>query len=194
MEKILLLSNNANAEVLYDWLVENGYEVKLFGERITLEFIESYQPEFVISYNYKHIVKEDVINYMGNRIINMHTSYMPWNRGSSPNLWSFIDNTPKGVTIHRLEKGLDTGMIIVQKQVFFDEDVETLSSSYEKLNQEIVQLLKDNWQMILSGEYELSAHKGEGSYHRMADLEMLLKGRKLDYGMTISEFRKFIAG
>lgn len=192
MKRILLLSNNNNSEGLAGWLREKGYEVILFQEPLTLEVIDKIQPEFVISYNYRHIVKEDVIDRLGNRIINLHTSYLPWNKGASPNLWSFIDDTPKGVTIHRLEKGLDKGKIILQKECRFDEDRETLASTYAKLNEEMVQLLKDHWESIESGEYETKEPEGKGSYHRAADLKALLGERQIDYSMTVSEFKKWI--
>lgn len=192
MERIIFLSNNENAKSLYSWICDKGYSVKLVSEPITLDMVKTFEPDMVISYNYVHIVKEDVIDYMGDRIINLHTSLLPWNKGASPNIWSFIEDTPKGVTIHRLEKGLDTGKIIVQKECKFDEAVDTLSSSYTKLNEEIVQLLKDNWEMFDRGDYELKDQVGQGSYHRTSDLKALLAGRQIDYSMTISEFKKFI--
>ena len=192
MEKILLLSNNDNVKPLYDWLM-NRYRVMLSHEPITTETISDLRPDLVISYNYRHIVKEDVINLMGDRIINMHTSYLPWNKGASPNIWSFIDNTPKGVTIHRLEKGIDTGKIIFQKQVMFDEDIETLSTTYSKLNEEIVNLLIDNWDDISTFNYNLIDQAGLGSYHRTSDLDALLNGRHIDYSITIKEFKDFIS-
>lgn len=191
--KIMLLSNNDNVTILYDWLVEKGNDVTLYLDPITVEVVDRLNPELVISYNYQHIVREDVINRVGDRIINMHTSFLPWNKGASPNIWSFIDDTPKGVTIHRLEKGLDTGKIIIQKELVFDEDKETLSSTYVKLNEEIVKLLMEHWEMIASGAYELKAQEGKGSYHRTSDLKAILKGRHIDYSMTIHEFKKFIA-
>lgn len=193
MKKILLLSNNDNSRPLYEWLVRRGYDVELCHDPVTAEMIDELCPELVISYNYRHIVREDVINRMGGRIINMHTSYLPWNKGTSPNIWSFIDDTPKGVTIQRLEKGLDTGRIIVQKEMEFDENTETLSSTYDKLNAEIVRLLTDHWEMIEAGDYVPVAQTGPGSYHRTSDLEALLKGRSVDYEMTIAEFKKFIS-
>ena len=148
--KVLLLSNNDLAKILYERLVKKGNEVILYHDPITAEAIKALKPDLAVSFNYRHIVKEDVINLMGDRIINMHISLLPWNKGASPNIWSFIEDTPKGVTIHRLEKGLDTGKIIVQKELTFDEKTETLSSTYNKLNEAIMDLLIDNWKMISS--------------------------------------------
>lgn len=192
MKKVMLLSNNENAKVLFDRLQAMGNDVILYHEPITEAVLDEYAPDIVVSYNYQHIVKEDVINRMGDCIINLHTSYLPWNKGASPNVWSFIDDTPKGVTIHRLEKGLDVGKIIVQKELFFDENTETLSGSYARLNEEIVNLLLENWDMIASGNYVLKEQQGKGSYHRSADLKKLLNGKEMDYSMTIRDFKKYI--
>ena len=146
----------------------------------------------VVSYNYSHIVKEDVIDILGERIINLHCSLLPWNKGASPNIWSFIDDTPKGVTIHILEKGLDTGRILLQEEVDFDEEKETLASSYDKLQETIVDLLCDNFEDILAGNIEPTGQVPGGSYHRTADLKALLNGRPLDYSMTIKDFKEMI--
>lgn len=192
MNRIMLLSNNINSEPLYDRLIKKGYDVSYLHEPITLKTIKEYNPELIISYNYKYIISEDVINQPGVLIINMHISFLPWNRGSSPNIWSFIDDTPKGVTIHSLEKGLDKGKIILQKECKFDENTETLESTYNKLNDEIIRLLMDNWEMFESGNFPMHEQRGVGSYHRMSDLDILLAGRQIDYSMTIAEFKKFI--
>lgn len=191
--KILLLSNNDNVNALKKRFIEMGEEVILRHDRVTVNLIEEINPEFVVVYNYRSIIREDVISLMGNRIINLHTSYLPWNKGSSPNIWSFIDDTPKGVTIHRLEKGLDKGKILLQKELFFDEEKETLCTTYEKLNEEIVSLLCENWDDIKSGKIPLKEQEGEGSYHRTADLEEILGGSRIDYSMTVKDFKEFIA-
>lgn len=189
---ILLLSNNDNVKLLKDKL-DKDYEVVLYHDKVTPEYIKELNPEIVISYNYSHIVKEDVIDLMGDKIINMHCSLLPWNKGASPNLWSFIDDTPKGVTIHVLEKGLDTGRLLLQEEVTFDEETETLASSYNKLQETIVDLLVSNLEDILDGNIVPTEQKGEGSYHRTSDLKALLNGREIDYNMTIKQFKEFIA-
>ena len=157
--------------------------------------MQSLKPKIIVSYNYSFIIPEQIINFMGGNIINLHISYLPWNRGSSPNIWSFIDDTPKGVTIHKVEVGLDTGDIIFQKKIYFDEQKETLSSSYEKLNEEIVELLKQNWDKIFNEKYVATPQTRGGSYHKKADLQKFLNGKEISWDMTIKEFkRKFLNG
>ena len=106
--------------------------------------------EFLISYGYDHLISPSMLRRFPDRAINLHISFLPWNRGADPNLWSWIDDTPKGVTIHHLDTGIDTGDIIAQKLVKFGED-ETLSTSYTKLRTEVENLFMDWWPAIRAG-------------------------------------------
>ncbi|MDR0920001.1 MAG: formyl transferase [Oscillospiraceae bacterium] len=144
--KILFLTNNFEpTKSLYEWLSERE-DVFLYSEKLTVEFVKDF--DFIVSYNYVHIIKEDIINLHPNNIVNLHISLLPYNKGIQPNLWSFIEDTPKGVTIHRIDKGLDTGEILCQKEVFFDINKETLKTTYERLHFEIQELFKKNWDNI----------------------------------------------
>lgn len=194
--KILFLTNNENTNSLYEWLVshEGKQNVMRFTNRIEIDIINRLKPSYIISYNYKYLIKEDVINYMQGRIINLHTSYLPYNRGSSPNFFSFMEDTPKGVTIHRLEKGLDTGAIYVQKELVFDEGKETFASSYSALIHAMEELFKAIWDKIKTGEIEPVLQQGEGSYHTMRDLNEYRA--KCDFFWTdnIAEYKEKIRG
>ena len=79
--------------------------------------------DFIISYGYRHILKKDILDKFPNMAINLHISLLPWNRGADPNLWSFLEDSPKGVTIHYLDYGIDTGDILAQQKVdYIPED------------------------------------------------------------------------
>ncbi|MEN3027940.1 MAG: UDP-4-amino-4,6-dideoxy-N-acetyl-beta-L-altrosamine N-acetyltransferase [Aquificaceae bacterium] len=148
--KVLLLGGNEYSFELKTWLEEIGEEVIYMEEPIDLELLKNINPEFIVSYNYKHIIPEEVIKSYHPKIVNLHVSYLPYNRGAHPNVWSFLEDTPKGVSIHLVNKEIDTGDILLQKEVFIDEDKETLRSSYIKLQREIQKLFKDNWDSIKS--------------------------------------------
>lgn len=186
---VVLLSNNDNSLPLLEWL-EHRVDVIFFSGKLETAMLERIKPILVISYNYRHIVTPDVIEALQGRIINLHTSLLPWNRGSSPNLWSIIDDTPKGVTIHILDEGLDTGDILLQKEMSFDEEKETLRSSYERLNQELVRLLQENWNYILRKQWHPRQQSNGGSKHTTKDLQKFLQGRTFSYDMTIADFKR----
>ncbi|MCM1498871.1 MAG: formyl transferase [Clostridium sp.] len=155
-----------------------------------MEMIKRINPRIIISYNYKYIVSSEVIDYVNGYIFNLHISYLPWNRGSSPNYWSFVENTPKGVTIHQMDKGLDTGDIIVQEEMFFDENEESFSSSYQKLNNKIVELFIQNWQSIKDKTYELKKQEGKGSYHTVKDFEQFTRGDIINWNENIADYKR----
>lgn len=127
--------------------------------------------DFLVSYGYRYILSEGVLELFPERAINLHISYLPWNRGADPNLWSFLEDTPKGVTIHRLAKGLDTGPILAQERVAWD-DVDTLKTSYERLCRTMEALFERIWPQIRSGDVTPVPQPPGGSYHRSSDREV----------------------
>ena len=120
--------------------------------------------DWVISYGYRHILKKQHIESAKSPIINLHISFLPYNRGADPNYWSWVEDTPKGVTIHEIDEGIDTGGIFIQKQVTFNDD-ETLSSSYNKLKNEIETLFINSFDDIFEGNLKTIKQKGKGTMH-----------------------------
>lgn len=187
--KVLFLTCNKNTLGLYKWL-ETKVNVKLLEEKITLDFVREYKPNLIVSYNYSYIISKNIIEYMCGNIVNLHISYLPWNRGASPNFWSFIDDTPKGVTIHQIDSGLDTGKIIFQKKCLFDISKETFASTYEKLNYEIIELFKKNWKNIKEKKYVLHEQTESGSYHTTLELDELKRECPFEWCDNIEEYIK----
>jgi methionyl-tRNA formyltransferase len=161
--KVLYLGPNNNS--VYSFL-NNKYKTQNTEEKITPK--ELYEFDWVVSYGYRHILKKEHINSSKNPIINLHISYLPWNKGADPNYWSWIDNTPKGVTIHAIDEGIDTGDIFTQKEVNFKNN-ETLSSSYNKLKKEIEILFIDNFENIIKGSILPQTQLQGGSLHYVKD-------------------------
>ncbi|MCX6743106.1 MAG: formyltransferase family protein [Candidatus Parcubacteria bacterium] len=173
--RVLFLTNNEISLKLADWLKDRpGEEVIVMQKEISKADIESCKPDFVISYNYRHIIKQDLIEILKGRIINLHISFLPWNKGSDPNAWSFLENTPKGVSIHLIDQGIDTGEILIQKKVQFNEGIETLASTYQRLNQELRQLFIDNWGNIKSFNLIPKKQLFAGSSHKSDDFKKIM--------------------
>jgi methionyl-tRNA formyltransferase len=125
--------------------------------------------DFLVSYGYRYILREEVLQKFPNKAINIHISFLPWNRGSDPNLWSFLEDTPKGVTIHYLDSGIDTGAILVQKEFNLFSNEDTLRSTYIKLSEMAVDLFMTNWINIRKQNLIPVPQTGEKSYHSLKD-------------------------
>ncbi len=150
------------------------------------------KPDIIVSYNYNYIIKKEIIDMVNGNIINLHISLLPYNRGASPNFWSFIDDTPKGVTIHYVDEGIDTGDIIAQKELFFDETCETFESTYNKLNSRIKELLYEKWEDIINKKIVPIVQKERGSYHSINDLKELKERVKFNWNDNISFVKRKI--
>ena len=169
----ILFLGDENSPLL-EWLKSIGESVIQTSEKLTVEYIHDNNIGFLVSYGYRHILKKDILELFQNRAINLHISYLPWNKGADPNFWSFINDTQKGVTIHYLDEGIDTGDIIIQKNVEFDYNKDTLSTSYEKLQKEIQEMFKQCWKDIKHGTCQRQKQVGDGSTQKVKDKESLL--------------------
>ena len=187
---ILFLTNNENTEELYQWLKEREPLVYKLTNRLTPEMIKELEPSFVVSFNYRYIIPAEALELMPRRVINLHTSFLPYNRGSAPNFFSFLEDTPKGVTIHLMDSGLDTGDILCQKEVVFDERHETFASTYDALMREITLLFQENWQSVRDGKIRPRKQKGQGTSHRVRDMEAIRQAHPFSWQDNIAEWKK----
>ncbi len=170
---VLFLTNNANTEDFYKKLCDCEDCVYRFGNKLTLDIIKDLEPSFVVSFNYKHIVPAEVLEYMKGRIVNLHTSYLPYNKGAAPNFFSFYDETKKGVTIHEMAAGLDEGAILLQKEVPMKAEEETFSTSYDKLMIAMSELFFEHWEDLKKGEIKAVEQTEAGTYHTSKELANL---------------------
>ena len=122
----------------------------------------------------------------------MHISYLPWGRGAHPNLWSWIEGAPKGVTIHEIDAGIDTGPIFVQRLVEFGQS-ETLATSYQRLREAVEELFAEFWPAIRSGSMFPRPQPSGGSYHRASEGAAILDRLPLRYETPVANLRKFNA-
>lgn len=88
-----------------------------------------------------------------------------------------------------MTEGLDTGDILVQELMAFDEQKESFSSSYQKLNERIVELFNCNWDKIKDETYILKKQKGKGSYHTMKDFRRFTRNGMVDWNEKISDYK-----
>ena len=111
---VLFLTNNPSSLGLAKWISARDPVTVLEGP-VRAEHVLAPGVDLVVSYNYRHMIRSDVLDALPGRVINLHVSLLPFNRGSDPNIWSFLGDTRKGVTIHLVDTGLDTGPILCRK-------------------------------------------------------------------------------
>jgi len=83
---------------------------------------QSVRCDLLLSVNYLFIINEDLIS-IAKHAINIHGSLLPKYRGRTPHVWAIINGEKKtGVTVHCIDKGVDSGDIIIQKEINIEEN------------------------------------------------------------------------
>lgn len=118
-----------------------------------------------------YIIKEPIISGVRLGILNFHPSYLPYNRGKNYNFWTIVESTPFGVTLHFIDKDVDSGDIAFQSRI--DKSWEdTGYTLYEKAQREIIRLFIDNFPRIKSGDIPRTPQDmKEGSFHKASELD-----------------------
>ena len=92
------------------------YYIKNINSKVLIEYVNKIKPNLVII-NGTRILKNNTIENILCPIINIHMGITPKYRGVHGGYWALVnqDKNKFGVTIHRVDKGIDTGEVIAQK-------------------------------------------------------------------------------
>ena len=110
---------------------------------------------------YGKILPEEFLNAPKYGCINMHASLLPKLRGAAPIQWSIINGEKRsGVTAMQMDKGLDTGDILLSESVEIRDD-ETAQELHDELSVLGAQVMRKTLSMLQRGE--LSPVRQDGS-------------------------------
>ena len=136
-------------------------------------YVRLWRPDICFSIFYDYILSREFVGVFPYGIVNVHPSYLPYNRGQYPNVWSIVDGTPSGVTLHYIDEGIDTGDVIAQEKVEI-EAVDTGKTLYNKLELGCIDLFKRTWPLIKSGSVRrISQENLRGTCHRADDVRCI---------------------
>ncbi len=152
---------------------ERIFEAPALREVKTLDQIKSLNADVALSVMFDYILKKEFLNLFPQGCFNLHPSYLPYNRGNYPNVWSIVDGTPAGVTLHIVDEGVDTGLIIAQERVEI-APVDTGESLYHKLEEAGIRLFREAWPRVEKGEYTpIPQDTSIGEFHKKSDVEKI---------------------
>jgi len=105
------------------------------------DFILAKAPQLVLVSG-APLLKQRILEAAEGRIINLHPGYVPQYRGRYGCFWPIYNKEPHlvGATVHFVDKGIDTGAILYQKQVDFDpsDTMRTITYKQHKLGVEMM--------------------------------------------------------
>jgi methionyl-tRNA formyltransferase len=149
------------------------FDASQLKDSSVLQRVRTLRADIAVSVLFGYILRADFIESFPRGCINLHPALLPYNRGAYPNVWSIVDKTPSGVTLHYVDSGVDTGDVIAQKEVPV-KPTDTGETLYRRLDAEALELFKATWPLICDGTASRTPQPpGEASSHRVRDVEAI---------------------
>jgi methionyl-tRNA formyltransferase len=135
--------------------ISHGIEV-FQPERIrkpeNVDYLKKYNPDIIVVAAFGQILPKELLDMPKYGCINVHASLLPKYRGAAPIQWAVINGDPvTGVTIQRMDVGVDTGDIVAAREVALAAD-ETGGSLFDKLAIVGAKLCVEALEQIEAGE------------------------------------------
>lgn len=142
-----------------------GIEVfQPFDEHELDETIKKILPDFGIVVAYGMIIMKKTIDKVKYGFFNLHFSLLPKYRGADPVRWALINGEREsGITVFKIDEGLDTGPILLQEKIIIEQD-DTYVSLFNKMKEASCKFLPQVINSIENESYTLFPQLGNPSY------------------------------
>ena len=173
-------------------LVLPVYQPKKVRDPEFLEVLRELAPEVIVVVAFGQIIPQSILELPPYGCINVHASLLPKYRGAAPIQWAVIDGEPEsGVTIMKMDTGLDTGDMITKVVVPIEKD-ETGGSLFDKLSEAGAKLLVDTLPSLVDGTavYEKQPEESPTPYAAMIQKQL----GNIDWKRPAVEIERLIRG
>ena len=185
-------SNKIKAPAVKEYAIQHNIpyiQVDKFNDGITQQ-IKDYNADIGVVVSFGKIIPEKVFTLPKFGCFNIHFSLLPKYRGASPVQQALIDGCSKtGVTAFYIEKGLDTGNILLQQEL--DIDVKDTSETlFDKLNVLGIKVMNNALDLLDSGNCLAKKQEGEPSFCSVFTKE----NGKVDWNKSAAEIYNLYRG
>ena len=137
-----------------------------------IDEIKKLKPDVICVVAYGKILPKEILDIPKLGCINVHGSLLPKYRGAAPIQWAILNGDKKtGITTMYMDEGMDTGDMILTKEVEIGED-ETTGELWERLSIIGGKLLVETLEKIKSGNAPRKKQEGDFTLAPMLEKEM----------------------
>lgn len=153
--------------------IEKIYQPEKIKDEEFIKILEDLNADLFVVVAYGQILSEQVLNIPKYGCINVHGSLLPKYRGAAPIQWSIINGEEKtGVTIMYMEKGLDSGDMILKDEIIIEKN-ETYKTLHDKMSIVGANALIEAIKLIETGKVNAQKQNhDEATYAPMITKEM----------------------
>lgn len=167
------------------------YQPRRIRERECVEELRKYNADVMVVIAFGQILPKEILEMTPYGCINVHASLLPKYRGAAPIQWSIINGeSVTGVTTMQMDEGLDTGDMIMKREVLIAED-ETGESLHDKLAQAGAELCVETLK-VLEDHTAVFEKQGESptAYAKMLTKEM----GNIDWNNSAVQIERLVRG
>ncbi len=161
------------APAVKQYALEHGipvFQPETLKKDALLPLLQELQPDIIVVAAYGRILPDYILKFPRYGCVNVHGSLLPKYRGAAPIQRAVINGERKtGVTIMRMDRGMDTGDMILQTPMEI-LDTDTAGTLFERMAQVGADTLLHAIEQILSGTASyISQNEKEATYAPMIE-------------------------
>jgi methionyl-tRNA formyltransferase len=140
------------------------------------QMLQEFGPDLVVLGGTR-IIRPRILAIPPRGTVNAHPGLLPWLRGSSSVGWALYKDLPIGSTVHFVDRGIDTGPLILREELPVQR-----GDTYERLVRRVLtlsgKLMADALELFAAGEVRGEQQdRDAGETLRVIPLDLLEQGR-----------------
>lgn len=152
--------------------------------------LKAWQPDFIVVAAFGQFLTQEILDIPTYGCINVHASLLPKYRGAAPIQYAIIKGEKEsGVTIMRMEKGMDTGAMYSRVVVPIDSEM-NFARLHDELMEKGAELLTDTLPRIAEGLQPEIQKESEATFATLLTKEMA----KIDWNRPAQEVHDRVRG
>ncbi len=186
-------ARNKSGRIYLDNIAEENhiplFKINNINDPEVEEVIKEKEIDWLFIIGWSQIAKSRVLNAPKKGCLGMHPTLLPKGRGRASVPWAILKGLDRtGVTMFRLDEGVDTGDIIGQIEIPIHDRM-TATELYEEVNRTHIRLIETYWEDIVNNHITLRKQNEE--------LATIWEGRKPEDGkitgdMTMREADRLV--
>ena len=130
-------------------------KINNINDKEVIEWLKRYEIDWLFIIGWSQIAKKEVLEAPKYGCIGMHPTLLPKGRGRAAIPWAILKGLKEtGVTMFKLDEGIDTGPIIEQEVIKLHDRI-TATELYQKVNEAHVKLISKYWDDIINNNIKL---------------------------------------
>jgi methionyl-tRNA formyltransferase len=130
-------------------------KVDHINDQVSIDAIQGHRIDWLFIIGWSQIAGPAVLKAPTHGVLGIHPTLLPEGRGRAPIPWAIIKGLKRtGVTLFKLDEGVDTGDIAAQEVLPIADD-ETATTLYQRVNEAHRTIIKNVWPDLAAGRVSL---------------------------------------